>query len=209
MVIFLITFLSQVLGLPSLQWVLEKVLAFGTLALLIIFQPEIRNALVRIGGPVFFNNPARISAENVEEIIEAVFQLAREKKGALVVLEGEVGLAEYLASGKPVDSELSKELLLCLFHPASPLHDGAVIISQNRIAGAGCFLPLSDRTDFAPSVGSRHRAALGLSEETDSLVVIVSEESGLVASAHGGRLEERLDPVRLRRLIQETFKVKP
>lgn len=187
-ILFLATFLSRMLDLRTLNWILEKVLAFGALALLVIFHPELRNALVKIGGSGSFEKTAGLSKEKVDEIVRAIFQLAKERHGALIALEGKVGLAEYVPSGKVINGEISRELLLSIFNPTSPLHDGAVIIAQNKILAAGCILPLSEKMTFNPLVGTRHRAGLGLSEQTDSLVLIVSEEKGFVSSARNGSI---------------------
>jgi diadenylate cyclase len=187
-IIFLATFLSRMLDLRTLNWILEKVLAFGALALLVIFHPELRNALVKIGESGSFEKTSGLSKEKIDEIVRAIFQLAKERRGALIALEGKVGLADYVPSGKAINGEISRELLLSIFSPASPLHDGAVIIAQNKILAAGCILPLSEKMTFNPLVGTRHRAGLGLSEQTDSLVLIVSEEKGFVSSAQNGNI---------------------
>ncbi len=204
-IVFLATFLARLLGFRTLNWFLEKVLAFGALAILIIFQPEFRNALVRLGEGGFFSGKEGLSKEKIDQIIQAAFKLAKERHGALIALEVKVGLGDYLATGKTLDAEISKELLITLFNPGSLLHDGAVIISRNKISGAGCILPLSERPNFDPRLGTRHRAALGLSEQTDSLVLVVSEEKGSVGLARNGILYPDLSPERLSEIIGNTF----
>lgn len=207
-IIFLAMFLSRILGLRGLNWFLEKVLAFGALAILIIFQPEFRNALVRLGETGFMGEVSGLSSEKIHRIVTAVFRLAQERKGALIAIERKVGLADYLPSGKLVEADISEELLLTIFHPGSPLHDGAAIIAQNKIAGAGCLLPLSERTDIDPALGTRHRAALGLSEQTDSLVIVVSEEKGVVSLAKDGQFIFYLTPERLTKILSDAFMIR-
>lgn len=204
-ILFLATFLSRILDLRTLNWILEKVLAFGALALLIIFHPELRNALVKIGESGSFEKAAGLSKEKVDEIVRAIFKLAKERQGALIALEGKVGLADYIPSGKMINGEISRELLLSIFHPTSPLHDGAVIIAQNKILAAGCILPLSEKMTFNPLVGTRHRAGLGLSEQTDSLVLIVSEEKGFVSAARNGNISYNISVEETTRMLNEAL----
>jgi diadenylate cyclase len=204
-ILFMATFLSRILDLRTLNWILEKVLAFGALALLIIFHPELRNALVKIGESGSFEKAAGLSKEKVDEIVRAIFKLAKERQGALIALEGKVGLADYVPSGKKIDGEISKELLLSIFHPTSPMHDGAVIIAQNKILAAGCILPLSEKKTFNPSVGTRHRAGLGLSEQTDSLVLIVSEEKGFVSCARNGNISYNISAEKTIDMLNEAL----
>ncbi len=200
--IFIVTFLVRLLDLRTLTWFLEKVLAFGALAILIVFQPEIRNALTKLAEPDFFISGVGVNRENIQKIVAAVFELVREGRGALVVIERNVGLLDFAETGTPINAEVSKELLVSLFAPRSTLHDGAVIISKNRIISAGCLLPLSERQELDPSLGTRHRAALGLSEQTDSLVLIVSEEKSMVSVAKGGNIFYHLTPEKLTRMLE-------
>ena len=211
-IVFLAMFLSRILGLRTLNWFLEKMLAFGALAILIIFQPEFRNALVRLGEADVLDKVHGLSPEKVgmspgklKEIVAAIFQLAQEGKGALIALERKVGLADYLSSGKRIDAEISRELLLAIFNPGGPLHDGAVIIAGDKIIGAACLLPLSERTDLEPTFGTRHRAALGLAEQTDSVIIVVSEEKGTVALAKDKQLTLSLSADRLTRILNNIF----
>jgi diadenylate cyclase len=204
-IIFLATFLSRMLGLRTLNFILEKMLPFGALAILIIFAPEFRNALVKLGEGYPFEKTGGLSKEKVDEIVRAAFKLAKEHRGALIVLEGKVGLADYVPSGKTINGEISRELLLSIFNPASPLHDGAVIISQNKILAASCILPLSENPNLKPQFGTRHRAGLGLSEETDSLVLIVSEERGSVSLARKGVLSYNISAEEATGMLNEVL----
>lgn len=206
-IIFLAAFVSRLVGLRALNWFLEKVLAFGALAVLIIFQPEFRNTLIRLAEPGFPGGSPGLGRERIKAVVAAVFYLARHRRGAIIVFEKRVGLGEYISTGTPLDAEISQALLCSLFNPESPLHDGAVIVSGGRAAAAGCLLPLTDRSDLDISHGTRHRAALGLSEQTDALSVVVSEEKGTVSVARRGRLMADLDPERLTRIMERNLKL--
>lgn len=203
--VFLVAFLSRLAGLSTLNWFLEKVLAFGALAILVIFQPEFRNALIRLAEPGLLRQSPGQQSRRAAAIVAAVFYLARLRHGALLAFERRVGLAEYRESGTPLDAEISQPLLCALFDPGSPLHDGAVIISGGRVAAAGCLLPLTERGDLDISLGTRHRAAIGLTEQTDALVVVVSEEKGTVGLVRRGRLVMGVDPEHLARVLEKNL----
>lgn len=196
-------FAARLVDLDLIRYLLEKLFQYGAIAALIVFQPELRNALARLGQNRmlrFFNGMEQ--GEVVEEVVESVGRLSRAKIGAIIALEREVGLEEYIAEqGTRIDARVSAELLVSLFSPYSPLHDGAVLIAGDTILAAGVILPLTQFPVADKSLGTRHRAALGLSEETDALVLVVSEETAQVSVAHRGRLERNVDLDRLREVL--------
>lgn len=184
-VIMIIFVLTQQLRLTALNWVMVRLFPLSVLALVIIFQPELRRGLAQLGQFGIYAN----DIEAIEEISKAAEFLQSGKTGALMVIERESGLKTYIESGVEVDSKVSEELLVSIFHTKSPLHDGAVIIRGDRIVAAKCLLPLSQETkEHIKTHGTRHRAALGLSEETDAICVVVSEETGAISVAHSGKL---------------------
>lgn len=184
--------LTYVFQLDALHWLIQRFTVTLAVALLVIFQPEIRRALAEIGPRHFYQNgPSEHSV--VETLVEAVRRLTENKIGALIVVERGVSTAQYQESGTVLDSRVSPELIMSLFFPNSPLHDGGVIIRGDRIATAGCLFPLTQRLELSRSLGTRHRAAIGLSEETDALVIVVSEETGAVSVAYKGRLRRGLE----------------
>ena len=195
------------LELRSLGWMLDTFWAFWIVVVVVLFQPELRRALARLGqGQLFqtFVGASRAArAELVDEIARAALVLAERRIGALIVIERTGGLRQYAELGVPLDAVASTDLLESLFQPNSPLHDGAVLVEGVRIAAAGCFLPLSRTADLARALGSRHRAALGISEETDAVAVVVSEQSGHTSLAVDGRIETPLDESALRRRLHE------
>ncbi len=199
-----ISFLSQYFRLPRIDYLLSQFLAVSVIALLILFQPELRRAMVRIGQqPILRAFFRKGEMRLINQVVEAVEFLARNRIGALIVLVREVGLASYAEKGVSLDADVSGELLSTIFWPGSPLHDGAVIIEHERVRAAGCLLPLSENPHLPTSFGARHRAALGITEETDSVVVMVSEETGKISLAVRGQLSSDLDPKTLRKMLQE------
>ncbi len=175
-------------------------------ALVIIVQPELRRALVRLGQTRLFGFIFKGETEGiVDEIVKAVFRMSKQKVGALIAIEREVGLKNFIERGTPIDGVVTSQLLTTLFFPGSELHDGAVIIRNNRVAAAGCLFPLSENPSLAPFVGTRHRAGLGLSEESDAVVIMVSEETGVVSLAHAGELERPLDRDQLRETLLKFY----
>ena len=174
--------------------------------LVIIVQPELRRALIRLGQTRIFGMFLKGETEGmVEEVVKAAFRMSRRKIGALVAIEREVGLKNYIERGTATDAVITNELLTTIFFPGSDLHDGAVIIQKERIAAAGCLFPLSDNPNLGNVLGTRHRAAVGITEETDAVVVVVSEETGTVSFAHGGRLKRSLDVQQLRHLLRKYY----
>lgn len=202
--------LSQILGFDTLNWLLTKLFAISIIALMIIFQQELRHGLARLGQQHLFN-VALEEAEVVallEEITNAVYKLSKNKIGCILAIEREIKLKTYIESGIPLDGKISSELIQSIFYPKSPLHDGGVVIRGDRVVAASCLFPLSDNPNFSKLIGTRHRAALGLTEQTDAVVVMVSEETAEVSIAAEGRFipvtnRERFVSV-LRNLFMQT-----
>jgi diadenylate cyclase len=199
-------FLARILEFTLIRTLLEALFQYGAIAALVVFQPELRSALARLGQNRMFRMFAKLESRKVvDEVLEAVEQLSRTSTGAIIVLENEVGLNEYARTGNAIEARISSEMLTTIFTPHSPLHDGAVIITGDTIKAAGAILPLTQTPLLDKSLGTRHRAALGLAEESDALVIVVSEETARVSVAHGGRLEVGVGAARLRQLIEGTF----
>ena len=194
--------LARLLDLILIRTLLEAAFQYGAIAALVVFQPELRAALARLGQTRMVRAFQRLEGSKVaEEIVEATERLARARHGAIIAIEQEVGLDEYAETGSPVEAPVSAEMLVTIFTPYSPLHDGAVLIAGDRIRSAGAILPLTQSPVIDRSLGTRHRAALGLSEETDAIVIVVSEETSQVAVAHAGTLERAVSPERLRAVV--------
>jgi diadenylate cyclase len=183
---------------------IRNVLVYVAFAAIVIFQSDIRRALAHFGRAPFFRYFTRQEAadETIEEVIVAATMLAAHKTGAIIAIEREIGLRNYIESGIPLDAEMTYDLLVTIFQPGSPLHDGAVVIQENRIAAAACFLPLTVNPKLSRDLGTRHRAAIGLTEENDALAVVVSEERGQIALAIEGGLERDLTADQLRDRLQ-------
>jgi diadenylate cyclase len=174
------------LRLTTLMWILNLLVPGIVIAIAIVFQPELRKIFTRLGSREWLRADSSHSAPPLETLLAALEQLSTQHKGALIVFPRAVGLRNIIQTGTPVDAELSTGLLLSIFHEGTPLHDGAIVVEGSRVTAAGCFLPLSEREDVQSVFGTRHRAALGLAEETDAVVVVVSEENGAVSLAHDG-----------------------
>ena len=195
-------FIARLLDLRLILYVLENLFQYGAIAALIIFQPELRTGLARIGRARSFRFLSHMQQrELVDEIVEAVERLSRAKIGAIIALERDVKLEEYAETGTRIHANVEASLLVSIFAPYGPLHDGAVLISGDTIVAAGVILPLTQFPVTDKSLGTRHRAALGLSEESDAIVVVVSEESSIVSVAQRGRIERNVDPERLHALM--------
>nr|WP_205665664.1 diadenylate cyclase CdaA [Anoxybacter fermentans] len=202
-VLFLASAISARLQLNTINWLLRNTMTMVFVALPIVFQPELRRALEQIGRGRFFGQSVfRLGCSELSQIIsdltEVVMFFSKNRIGALIVIEREVGLRDYLEMGIELDAKLTKELLVSIFLPGSPLHDGAVIIRQDRIKAASCFLPLSDNPHLNPTFGTRHRAAVGVSEDSDALVIVVSEETGTISLAFEGKIRRYLDEISLK-----------
>lgn len=201
---------ARLFDLILIRTLLETAFQYGAIAALVVFQPELRAALARLGQNRMVRAFQRLEGSRVaEEIVDATERLARARHGAIIAVEQEVGLGEYGETGSPVDAPVSAEMLVTIFTPYSPLHDGAVIISGDRIRTAGAILPLTQSAVVDRSLGTRHRAALGLSEETDAIVIVVSEETSQVAVAHGGTLERAVSSERLRAIVSGSAPAAP
>ena len=195
-------FVSEVLGLRSIRWILSHLFQISIIGFLIIFQPELRRGLARIGqSPLFkiFIKDEKIA----DEIIRAVVSMSKNRVGALIGIEREASMKPYIESGIPLDGVLTSELLMTIFMPNTPFHDGGVIIQGNRVAAVGCLFPLSQSPKLSKIYGTRHRAALGLSEETDAAVIVVSEESGIISLMTQGRVIQDVDEAKLKELLIE------
>lgn len=197
-VILIFLLLAALFQMNTILWLSGKVVNVAAIALVIIFQPELRNALERLGRKnfltAFFNfdfqksNPVRFSEKTINEIAKACYEMGKVKTGALIVVERDVMLNEYIRTGIPLDSLVSSQLLINIFEHNTPLHDGAVVIRGNRVTAATCYLPLSDNMTISKDLGTRHRAAVGISEVSDSLTIVVSEETGKVSIAMRGQI---------------------
>lgn len=195
LVIFMVV--ASIFNLTTLLWIINKTLSAGIIALVIIFQPELRRALEQLGKKnVFFKilkigntiEDERISDKSIEEITRACLEMSRVKTGALIVVGREHDLSQYCETGISIEAKITSQLILNIFEKNTPLHDGAVIIEDDRIVAATCYIPLSDSTSLSKELGTRHRAGLGLSEVTDSIIIIVSEETGSISIAREGKL---------------------
>jgi uncharacterized protein (TIGR00159 family) len=214
-VIFLVVLLivGSTLGLTTLNWLLSQIWPALIVAIPVIFQPEIRRALEQLGHsvslmPHFAPRPEDEGTERmVDELVRAAAQLARHRYGALIVIERETGLQEYTERGVPIDAYLTRQLLINIFYPNSPLHDAAVVVRGDRIIAASVVLPLTDNISATGQLGTRHRAAIGITEQSDALGVVVSEETGQIAVAHNGRLIRNLDQDRLRRVLRSLLRL--
>ncbi len=204
-----ITFISKWLNLYVINWLLEKFMTMLMFALPVVFQPELRRALEQIGRGKLFRRSTVLNEIQVETMLEAVAttadDLSRRKIGALIVFERETGLGDYIETGIPIDGLISTALFENIFIPNTPLHDGAVIIRGDRIAAASCLLPLTEARNLSQELGTRHRAAIGLSEQTDALVLVVSEETGAISLARGGGLQRYLTHQDVKDLLRPTM----
>lgn len=196
--------LSQEFELARLTLVLDAIFQASVIALVVIFQPELRRGLALKIGEKWFTSSIP-EQQWLEEVANAAARLSKSKEGALMAIERKDGLKNYITTGTVLDAEVKADLLANIFWPGAPLHDGAVIIQNGRIAAAGCFLPLTDNPDISKALGTRHRAALGLSEAEDALVVVVSEETGIISLAEGGRLHRELDRESLLQMLKDLY----
>jgi diadenylate cyclase len=207
-VLFFVLFLygARWLRLEMTEWLLTTLLPYFAIALLVLFHPEIRQAMARAGrNPFWLRFSSQDPGESYDDVLLAVRYFAQNKIGALIVLERETGLRTYVESGVALDAELSYDLLVSIFRPGSPLHDGAAIIQGSRVAAAACFLPLSLNPAISNQLGTRHRAAIGVTEESDAVAVVVSEQTGAVALAAGGGIELNLSDELLAQRLAEMF----
>ena len=212
------TWMSGLFNLKILNWILTGIMNLGVIAIIVIFQPELRRALEQLGTnklTQFFGIDKDLSTKTKEDIYKVVIaatELSKAKTGALIVLERDIKIQDIIATGIPMNAEVSPQLLVNIFEPKTPLHDGAVVISGNKIAAAACVLPLADDKDIAKELGTRHRAAIGISKESDSIVVVVSEETGKISVAKDGTLiadvrEDVLKKILISNIVTKRFSV--
>ncbi|HSV04891.1 MAG TPA: diadenylate cyclase CdaA [Candidatus Binatus sp.] len=198
-----IYFLSGQLEIYTVNVLLQHLLGWSLVLVFIVFQNDIRRALTQVGMQPLFSPKDRVAqGQAVEELVKGVTYLASRRVGALIVLQSEIGLNEYIEVGTPLDAGVSKELLTSIFMPVSPIHDGALIIQHGRITAAGCFLPLTTNPAVSKTLGTRHRAAIGLTEETDALSIVVSEEDGMISLVREGKITRDVDAATLRTTLQ-------
>lgn len=195
-----LTVLTQLVQLNTLNWILQRSPVYLAFAMLVIFQPEIRRVLEELGRRHRFTTQNGSSAY-LDAVIKAMHRMSEQKIGALIAVERTHDLSPYETTGVPVQAAVSPELLINLFYPRTPLHDGGIVLRNGRIASAACVFPVSQKTDLSKALGTRHRAAIGLSEETDAVVLVVSEETGAMSVAYKGKLRRGLDEERVERLI--------
>ena len=193
-------YLSRLVPLQTVNWMIRNMLVYVAFAAIVIFQSDIRRALAHFGQAPFFRyfNRQEAANETIEELVVAATMLSSQRTGAIIAIEREIGLRNYIESGIPIDATLTYDLLVTIFQTGSPLHDGAVIVQEDRIAAAACFLPLSVNPRVSRELGTRHRAAIGLTEENDAVAIVVSEERGHIALATNGRIERGLSADDLR-----------
>jgi diadenylate cyclase len=199
---------SQLLQLVVISYIVKNLTAFLAFALVVIFQPELRRALAALGSHRFFSAVTQ-NREAVEIIAEAVFEMSTRQMGAIVVIERDTNIQQYAETGVRIDAELAPELLLTLFHPKTPLHDGGVIVRGDRIVAAACIFPVSQREDLDRNLGLRHRAALGVCDESDAVAVVVSEETGIVSICHRRKIERNFEPADFKKRLAELLAQAP
>jgi len=196
-------YLARLGDLRTVNWLVSTLLPYAVFALIVVFAAEIRQALAKVGRKVTFARSSQSRESSYDDIVLAANLFAQEQTGALIVIEREIGLRTYIESGVPLDARLSYHLLATIFRPSAPLHDGAAIVQKDRVAAAACFLPLSMNPLISTQLGTRHRAGIGITEETDAVAVIVSEETGAVSLAVAGQIERDLSADRLRERLSD------
>ena len=197
-----LTLVSQILNLTVISWLLRSLTAFLAIALVVIFQPELRRALAELGSSQFFSSATQ-KKQTIDVITDAVFELASKQTGALLAIERDTAIRSFAESGVSIDCEISQELLLTIFFPKTPLHDGGVIIRNDRIIAAACIFPVSQREDLDRTLGLRHRAGLGITEESDAIAIVVSEETGNISICHRGKIERGFKPGQFEKRLSE------
>lgn len=204
LLLFVTYFITDFFQLSALNWILSNFISSIFVILVIIFTPEIRRGLMIMGrGAIPKSTKINRQEERLEEILKAINSLSLSRIGALIVFQRDDELKEYMEDATILNAKITKELILSIFHPATPLHDGAVIVKDGQIVAAGCFLPLTTRSDLSKSLGTRHRAAIGITEETDALCVVVSEETGGISLAVDGKITMKLEGVTLERFLSK------
>lgn len=210
LVIVLIGLLAREFDLIAVKWIVDSLKTVWLIAFVILFQPELRHALAQFGRTRYFRSFLRGDNYGVlGEVVRGVESLAERRHGALIVMERNVGLRNFVETGTRIDAKISAELIVTLFSPGSPLHDGAVILREDTVIAAACILPLTSNPRMSATLGTRHRAALGLSEESDAAVIVVSEQNGSISVAYRGTLKQRLDEGALRSELSRIFRIRP
>lgn len=209
-VVLVATTISDWAGFYTINWILQKTITMVFVALPVVFQPELRRALEQLGRGRFFRRPSTFLATAdrqrlIQELVKTVQVLAKNRIGAIMILEREIGISDFVETGTTLDAVVSSELLVNIFIPRGPLHDGAVVIRGDRLVAAGCFLPLTENPDLSKQLGTRHRAALGITELSDAVVLIVSEETGVISVAREGKLTRYLDDKTLKEMLVSLF----
>lgn len=208
-VVLIVYIASQVGGLYTLHWLLDNFLSSIILVIVVIFQNDIRRALIHVGrNPFFADMSYREESAIMEELVKACVAMAGKRIGALIVIERETGLNDFLEVGVELDSRVNSELIVAIFNPKSPIHDGALILQEGRLKRAGCFLPLTQDTSVSKALGTRHRAAIGLTELVDAVAIVVSEETGKISIVIGGRITRDLDSIGLKRTLKKLLEPK-
>jgi diadenylate cyclase len=208
LVLVLLYWLSQLLHLETVNWLLRTFMPYLVFGIIVVFQSEIRKVLAQLGKtplPGVFGSPR--TEEVIDEVVLAGTTLAAQRTGAIVVIERDMGLRSYIETGIALDAYVTYDLLISIFNPGTPLHDGAVIVQGNRVAAAACFLPLTVNPQLSRELGSRHRAAIGVTEDTDALAVVVSEETGVISLVVGGRIRRELDGASLKSALLDVLEV--
>ncbi|MCD5325769.1 MULTISPECIES: diadenylate cyclase CdaA [Pontibacillus] len=204
---------SYFLQLSTLMWLMSKAMTWGFLGVIILFQPELRRALEQLGRGSFFARNSNSEEDSMKRTVEAIIKscnyMAKRRIGALITIERETGMGDYVETGIPIQGRLSSELLTNIFIPNTPLHDGAVIIKQDEVTAAACYLPLSESPFISKELGTRHRAAMGISEVTDALTIVVSEETGGISCTRNGELHRGLDEQALREILERELERAP
>ena len=205
-VVAIIFYLARVGELTTLNWLISRLVPYVLFALIVVFQSEIRHVLANVGRRLRFGRGSVSESDTYDDIVLAANLFSQHQTGALIVIEREIGLRTYIESGVPLDARLSYDLLATIFRPSAPLHDGAVIVQKERVAAAACFLPLSMNPVLSTQLGTRHRAGMGITEETDAIAVIVSEETGAISVAVGGKIERDLSVDQLRERLSSELR---
>jgi len=207
-VIFIIAFLAYWFQLEGLKWLLSNLATVGFIALVVVFQPEIRGGLAQIGHTRFMRRFLRSdSQEYIDELVKGAIKLSELRYGGLIVIERQVGLKNIIATGRILDAKISADLLVTIFTPYTPLHDGAVILRSDKLVAAACMLPMSHNPRYADLFGMRHKAAIGLTEESDAICLVVSEETGAISVTSGGKLRRDLEKLTLKESLLEILKI--
>lgn len=203
--LILFYYLTRLVELRTMEWLLANFFSYFIIAVIVLYAPDLRRGLAAIGRSRLFRQlSVRKSRERFEEIVLAATTLSSQKVGGLIVMEGEIGLKNYIESGIELDAVLTYDLLITIFNPSSSLHDGAVIVQGDRISAAACFLPLTLDPYLSKELGTRHRAAIGITEETDAIAIVISEETGGISAVFGGEMARNLDGPRLLKMLRKT-----